>query len=164
MLSPKLPILLSSIEREKKNKERLVAVPHPGVTLTRSISYLVSINTTLNLKYIFLYNLKCTILLGQRPYNDDSLLTDSMVIEETQMVDIENDRSFDLNATQVSEQANEGAELLKDEEMPVSDLDYVNKSSSPSHDKSTMKSEVTISSNPTKKINASKKKRASDIK
>ncbi|CAF4749204.1 unnamed protein product [Rotaria socialis] len=103
-------------------------------------------------------------ILGERPYNDDTLLSDSMVTEQTELIDIENTQSCDLNATQISEQVNEDIDMLKDEEAPGSDPNRLNKSSSPSHDKSTIKSEAKGTPNTTKRTNAVRKKRASEIK
>ncbi|CAF4322210.1 unnamed protein product [Rotaria sp. Silwood2] len=52
-------------------------------------------------------NRKALLLLGQRPYNDDSLLLDSMKFEDELVEDVTYEDVSYLNSTQISEQVDE---------------------------------------------------------
>ncbi|CAF1175746.1 unnamed protein product [Rotaria sp. Silwood1] len=68
----------------------------------------------------------------QRPYNDDSLLSDSIVTDETQSEDIQDIVPCDLNATQVSEQVNDCITISNTKEASDSHLGNSNNLSTPS--------------------------------
>ncbi|CAF4062216.1 unnamed protein product [Rotaria sp. Silwood2] len=101
---------------------------------------------------------------GERPYNDDSLLTDSMVIQEAQLVDVENNSPIDLNATQISQSVNDCVITSNVEETASSNFNIVNESPSSSRNNFIMKSGTPTINNTTKKNNKLKKKRTSEIK
>ena len=105
--------------------------------------------------------------LGQRPYLDDSLLSDSMLLEQDQLLeDIESAAVVDLNSTQVSEQVDEIPSIPIDvEEATSSDVHNSITLTGPSDGTSTVKLE-----NPGKRICKTpknipkKKKRAAELK
>ncbi|CAF1514044.1 unnamed protein product, partial [Rotaria sordida] len=90
---------------------------------------------------------------GERPYNDDSLLTDSMVIHEAQLVDVENNPPLDLNATQVSQPVNDCITTSNVEETADSNFNIVNQSPNSSRNDFTLKSGTPTINNTTKKTN-----------
>ncbi|CAF4119090.1 unnamed protein product, partial [Rotaria sordida] len=102
-------------------------------------------------------------LLGERPYNNESLLSDSIVTEEEQaefLDDINNASLPDLNATQISEQVDDSATLTINNDEP-NNLVHGNatNSTNASNIVSISKPDVpaTISSTTKKTVNARKK-------
>jgi hypothetical protein len=72
----------------------------------------------LHLTDLYAYNVA---FLGERPYNDDSLLSDSMKIVEEPGTDIENASTSDLNSTQIAQQVDDAIALTKDSEEQIHD-------------------------------------------
>ncbi|CAF1039448.1 unnamed protein product, partial [Rotaria sordida] len=106
-------------------------------------------------------------LTGERPYNDDSLLTDSMKIGEQVLQDIENIPPVDLNSTQISELVDDLVPSLADTEETNSFTDinpnHLGSSSNVDTLSKSDTSSVTNSSKP-KKTAPEKKRRISEIK
>ncbi|CAF1118756.1 unnamed protein product [Rotaria sordida] len=106
-------------------------------------------------------------LLGERPYIDDSLLSDFIIVEEEQVVkNVDQASAPDLNLTQISEQADDLVQLKTNSD-DTNNPDSVNSVTSPS---SPATISIPKSDSPvqmvlkTKKNASSKKKRASEMK
>lgn len=106
-------------------------------------------------------------LLGERPYNDDSLLSDSMRIEHEQLLDeIFNVSTPDLNLTQISKQVDDLIPSTADADQ-TSIPTHVNASNpaSPSDSALVVKANTTVNlGSAIKKSVPRRKKRSSEIK
>lgn len=107
-------------------------------------------------------------LTGERPYNDDSLLSDSMTIEQDQLLaDIENVVVPDLNLTQLAQQVNDANPLASINDEPIIHADLnLSTTSSPSNAAGVAKLGTSVEFTPTPKkiVGSKKKKKASDVK
>ena len=97
-------------------------------------------------------------LLGERSYNDDSLLTDSMVVAEAQFDGAEKHSPTDLNSTQISEQVVDFNTALRTEDTADSNVVVGNKSPNFSLDDFTIKSGTSVINSNMKKTKRSAKK------
>ncbi|CAF3315495.1 unnamed protein product, partial [Rotaria sp. Silwood2] len=106
------------------------------------------------------------ILVGERSYNDDSLLSDSMMIEQEQLLDdLDNINGPDYNLTQAAEQANDFTSMVNTDELITDEREYSFTTSSPSEYSSISKIEIPAKNNSeTKKSIPKRKKRTSEMK
>ncbi|CAF3823067.1 unnamed protein product [Rotaria sp. Silwood1] len=105
-------------------------------------------------------------LLGERPYNDDSLLSDSMMTEQEQLLDdLDNINVPDYNLTQAAEQANDFTSMINTDELITDEREHSFTTSSPSESSSISKIEIPAKNNSeTKKSIPKRKKRTSEMK
>ncbi|CAF0977948.1 unnamed protein product [Rotaria sordida] len=105
-------------------------------------------------------------LLGERPYNDDSLLSDSMITEQEQLLDdLDNVSVPDYNLTQAAEQTNDFTSIVNDDELIIDEREHSFTASSPSESNYISKSEISAKNNSEiKKCVPKRKKRASEMK
>jgi hypothetical protein len=107
------------------------------------------------------------IFQGQRPYNDDSLLSESIALQsELSLEEIENIPVPDLNLTQLGEEVEDLNSLVKQIEeasnqMPVESNTATSLANPSSSNKSNTPTKLVSS---TKRCLSSKKKRVADIK
>ena len=103
-------------------------------------------------------------LTGERPYNDDSLLSDSMTIEQEQLLaDIENVVVPEMNFTQVAQEVTDANPFAAINDEPIVHADFnPSATSSPSNAAAVSKLGTTVEVTPTpKKIVGPKKKKES---
>jgi hypothetical protein len=103
-------------------------------------------------------------LLGERPYMDDSLLSDSIMVEEEQILaNIDQTSTPDLNRTQTSEQADDLNQLTSNSDEINNPAPVTSSSSSSSISIPKSDSPLQVISK-AKKSGSAKKKRASEAK
>ena len=113
----------------------------------------------------YVYNLA---FLGERPYNNDNLISDSMKFQEELLNDIEITSIPDLNSTQIAEEVDDLFPLTKDTEETINPIrDEQNNASGSSDAVRVIKvnTPVKVSSTMKKSVSSRKiKKRTSEIK
>ena len=109
-------------------------------------------------------NLIIILIIGQRAYNDNSLFSDSTVIEETETDDIQSTTLVDSNCTAKSEQVTDFISISDNKEPGVSHILNSKRSTTFNENSSTVKDETPAKNKIQKKTNKLPKKRTSELK
>ncbi|CAF2956025.1 unnamed protein product [Rotaria sp. Silwood2] len=104
-------------------------------------------------------------LIGERPYNDDSLLSDSIIMqEEAQLFNIVDGGADTYKTTQFAAEAKELIDLENIEDSPAADQEHHEKKTSSSGPDCVLKSEPVAKHSDDKKNSSKRKKKVSELK